>query len=121
MHGRKRSPPWRCIAMFQFGMHSFYHYNGIIYHNTNGKHQRKQREQVNGKTKDRHKEESTNNCYGNCNGRNKGGAKVLEEQVYHQEHQDKSFDERMCYLAYGLIEHVFSVVQSLLLNAMWKL
>ena len=91
-------------------MHSFHHHNRIIHHDTDGQYQSKKSKQVNGKSKDLHKEESADDRYRHCNGRNKGGSEILQENKNNQKYQYKCFQQRFFYLVDGGIQKIFRAV-----------
>ena len=80
----------RHVSGFQFRLYRFYDHNGIIHHRTDSKYERKERQQVDGKTGNRHEGKRTDNGHEDGNSRNQGSLPVLQEEVNHQDHQHDS-------------------------------
>ena len=74
-------------------MDGFHHHNGVIDHNRNGQYQCRQGDKVDGEANYAQHGECTNQSHRDGDGRDEGGAEVLQEDVYHKEHQYEGFNQ----------------------------
>ena len=72
--------------------------DGIIDHNRNGKYHGRKGQQVDTETDQLQYEEGGNQCHGNGDGGNQRRTHILQEDIHHDEHQDKGFDQCLDYL-----------------------
>ena len=75
--------------------------DGVVDHYGNGEHHGAKGQQVDTESDDIKYEECTNQGYRDGNGRNQCRAQVLQEDVYHDEHQNKGFNQRFDYFMNG--------------------
>ena len=75
-------------------MYRLHHDNSIIDHDTDCQHQCEQCQHIDGETQHLHKEESPDKRNRNGYRRNQRRTEILQEQIYHDKHQQKGFQQR---------------------------
>ena len=66
----------------------FHHDNGVINQNADGQDHAEHRQHVDGKSEGEHRTECPQQSHGDHDRRDQRRAKVLEEEIHHQEHQE---------------------------------
>ena len=79
-------------------MHSLHYHNGIVHHNRNSKYESREREKVDGKSKDIHQHKGTDKSHRDSNHRNKRRTEILKEDEHHQEDENKRLYKSLDYL-----------------------
>ena len=74
-------------------LHSFHHYNGIIYHNTNGQYKAKHGKGIDGKTKRYKENKGANDRHWDGQYRDKCCAPALQKEEYHHRYQSQCFKQ----------------------------
>ena len=74
-------------AFLQLAHDVFHHHDGVVHHQGHGQHQAEQGEDVDGETERQHERQGADQGDRHGDHRNQGGAHVLQEHVYHQDHQ----------------------------------
>src|SRR5690606_6991965 len=75
---------------------------------------------IDGESKQLQKEEGANQGNRNGNGRNKGGAEILQEYKNNDKYQNKRFKDRILYLIDGLVDLVAYAVGDFIMDVFWK-
>src|SRR5690606_13460151 len=101
-------------------MDRFHDHDGVIYHNADGKDQSEHGQHIDGESKQLQKEEGANQGNRNGNGRNKGGAEILQEYKNNDKYQNKRFKDRILYLIDGLVDLVAYAVGDFIMDVFWK-
>ena len=91
----------------------FDHHNGVVHHDTDGKHHAEQSQQVDRETEHVHAGESTDQRNGNCQHRDQRGAPVLQEDKYDQHNQDQGFEEGLDHFINRHLNELGGVVRHL--------
>ena len=74
-------------AIFDMTFHCLNHHDGVIHHQTDSKHQTKQRKRIDGETKSGEEDERADQRYRDSQQRNQRGAPALQKDVDHDNHQ----------------------------------
>ena len=98
VHGVDGSQLSRLIALIQLRMDALDDDDRIIDHNRDGQHQRTKGQEVQAKADHRKQEEGTDQGHRNRNGRDQGRTHILQEDINHDEHQDKGLDQGLEHL-----------------------
>ena len=110
-HRVKRSHIRRLVSHIELGLHRLDHDNRIVNHNTDGKHQSEQRQQVDAEARNRHESERTDQRHQNRNGGNHHRLHILQEHVGDDDHQEECLEQCLHNLMHGSVEEVFRRVQ----------
>ena len=94
-------------------MHRLDHHYRVVNHNCDGKHKSGKGEEVKRESDGINQGESTNQRHRNSNSRDKGGAKVLKEDVYHDKHEDECLDKGLDKLVDRSLEEVVDIQRNL--------
>ena len=105
-HRILRGKVGRLISGVELGLHSLHHHDGIVHHRTDGKHQRKQRQDVETEPRSHQAGKRTDQRHDDGDGRYKRTLEVLQEEVHYQNHQDNGNDQRLHHIVYGSEEEV---------------
>ena len=89
----------------------FKHNDGVVHHDTDGKHQSEQRKRVDGVAKGVQARERADNGHRHGNAGNERGAPVLQKDVNNDEHQDHGFDQGTHHFLDGFDNEVVVVHQ----------
>ena len=89
------------VALVQLGVDGFNHHNGVVDYNRDGQYQSGKSDEVDGEADDAQHGECTNQGHRDGDGRDEGGAEVLQEDVYHKEYEHECFDEGADYVVDG--------------------
>ena len=116
-HGVDRGFARRLIALVQFGMHRFDDHDRIVHHNRNGQYHGEEGEQVDRESEQVQEEERTDQRYDHRNRRDKGRAEVLQEDIHHDEHQNKGFDDGLDHFVDRGVQEVGGIHQDHVLDA----
>ena len=108
-HQRTSDFPHRFFGSFARGqpfiahntLDVFHHHNGVIDQQAYRQHHCKQRQRIDGVAKQRQHAKSTEQHDRNRQRRNQRGAKILQEQVHHADHQNDGFKQRLNHILYG--------------------
>lgn len=95
--------------MVQLGMDTLDDHYRVVDHNGDGENQCTEGKKVKTESDEVQCKERTDERYGNGNGRNKGGTDILQEDVYHEEHENEGLDESLDYLVNRCVEEVVGV------------
>ena len=116
-HCFQSSFPGSQALFVHLGMHGLHHHDGVIHHNTDGQHQRKQCEQVDGEAEHVHKEEGAYQRYRHGQNRDEGRTEVLQEDENDNGYQDEGLDKRYQYLLHGGVQEARHVIGNVVLHA----
>ena len=95
-----------CVARIEFRLHGFHDDNGVVHHRTDGKHEGKERQQVKRKASHGKAGERAYQRYYNRYGGDEGRLEVLQEEVYHEHHQEDGNKQGLFYVRDGCQKEV---------------
>ena len=93
VHGLARRLPGREPILVHDPRDVFHHHDGIVHQQANGQHHGEERQGIDAIAKGRQNAKGAEQHHGHGDGRDQGGAEVLQEEVHDQEHQDHRLDE----------------------------
>ena len=97
-HGILGSQIRRTVTHIKLGLHSLNHNDGVVHHCTDGQYQGKQGQDVDTESGHRQKGESTNQRNDDRDRRNQRTLEVVQEEIYHQNHQDNGDNQGFDYI-----------------------
>ena len=106
----------REVGSVHLRVHGLHHYDGIIHHDTNGQHQREQRDEIDRHAEHLHEEEGTDQGHGHRQRGNERGTPVSEEDEHHERHEDEGLHQRVQHLFNRGVEEVGDVVADLVIH-----
>ena len=121
VHGVDGGAARRLVALVELGVHGLDHHDGIVDHNRDRKHQSRQGDEVDGEAYDIEHKECTYQRHRDGDGRDDGGAEVLQEYVCHQEHEHKCLDERAYHVVDRRVEEFVVVHRYLVAKTLGQL
>ena len=89
VHGVDTCRQRTLVALVELGVDSLHNHNGVVHHNGNSQEHGGENEEVDGETEDPEEEERTYQCHRNGNHRDERRTEVLEEDIYHHEHEQQ--------------------------------
>ena len=82
-------------------MHGLHHHNGIIHHRTDGKHQRKQCQDVQTEARSHQTGKRTHQRHNDRDGGNQRTLQILQEEIDHEDDQNDGNNQRLHHIVYG--------------------
>ena len=101
-------------------MHCFDHHDGIVDHDPDGQHQRKQRDQVERNAEILHENKGSDQRNRYRNGRYQRRPPVAKKKEDHQSDQYKSFHERVHHLLHRSVKKFGDIIADLIVHPLWK-
>ncbi len=89
------------ILLAHQSLHVLHHHDGVIHQQADGQHHTEHGEGVDGEAERRHHPEGTEQHHRHRDGRDQGGAEVLQEQIHDAEHQENRLDQGLHHLLDG--------------------
>ena len=74
---------------------AFHHHDGVIHHDADREHDRKQRRDIDGEAERRHRRKSTDDGHRHRGRRHQHRAPVLQEDQDHHQHEETGLDQRL--------------------------
>src|SRR5690606_28389467 len=90
------------------GHHPFdvlHHHDGVVHQQTDSQHHGEHGQDIDAEAERREHTEGSQQNHRHCQGRDQGGAEVLQEQIHHQEYQHDGFHQCMHYPSDGFGDH----------------
>ena len=94
------------VSGIELGLHRLHHHDGIVHHRTDGKHQRKQRQDIEAEPRSHQTGKRADQRHDNGNGGYERTLEVLQEEIHHQDYQDNGNDQCLHHIVYGSEEEV---------------
>ena len=94
------------VSGIELGLHRLHHHDGIVHHRTDGKHQRKQRQDIETEPRSHQAGKRADQRHDNGNGGYKRTLEVLQEEIHHQNYQYNGNDQCLHHIVYGSEEEV---------------
>src|SRR5262245_21569486 len=95
-------------------------HDGVVHHDTDGKHKPEERDRIEGKSKDRHGSKRADKRDKHGGERDDRRAPTLEEKEYDQRYQDHRLEERVPYRTDRLLHEDCRVIDDLVIHTGWE-
>ena len=92
-HGVDRGGSCRFISLVELGVNTLDDDYGVVHHNRDGKHHGREGQQVDTEPDQLQYEEGGNQGHRNGNSGNQRRTHILQEDIHHDEHENKCFDQ----------------------------
>ena len=101
-------------------MDCLHHHDGIVHHNTDGKHKCEKSQHVDGETEQLHEEEGTDQRHRNGNGRDQGRTEILQEDIYNDEYKQEGFQQGLQNRLDGCIKKTGNIIGNVVIHTRCK-
>ena len=107
------------MVALHLGMYGFHYHDGVVHHDTDGQHQREERDEVDRQAEQLHHEEGTDQGDRHGDDGDQRGAPIAQEEEDHQCHQDEGIAQGVQHLFDGCIEECAHIVTHLVVDTGW--